>query len=244
MAAPPGSPPPRQHVAHRRLGRFPPGATTIAGSRLPCSAVRAGTRVAGHVEGRPPVDADHVGAGARPSGPHNSPVLTPKWMRGHAEVRDGGEHLGAGRRARSVRSRRATARRPTSRTAARAEAPASTWERSDAMARSARRSISSSQSDSSVSMRALVRMYVRDGPALEQVARHGERRPCEARSGGRRQLGDEVADGLEHVGRVDVRFERAAAVPRSPRPRKGRSARPDRRRARCRPRSRSRGPGS
>ena len=112
--------------------------------------------------------------------PSSSPVPTPKWMRGTPRSARPRQDLGAvGQDVAAVVGGTA-AGRPTSRTAARPDAPATTCDRRDAMARSARRSSRASQRPASPY---ISRLVARPGPrrtALDQVAGHGERCAGEA----------------------------------------------------------------
>ena len=130
---------------------------------------------------------------------------------GHAELADGGEHGLAVRAARSARSRRATARRPSCRRAGPPTRRAATWERSEVMARSVRRSMSwCHERRIAVHQRLGLEVGARR-PALDQVAGDGEGRAGEADQR-HVELAHEQAHGLEHERRVGLGVERAQAV--------------------------------
>ena len=144
--------------------------------------------------------------------PSSSPVSTPKWMRGTPRSATRRQHLGRVRAARSAGSRAGSACRPTSRTAAPPARRPATCERSEAMARSARRSSSACHSGSSPYISALVSAVRPRRAALDEVAGDGERRAGEADQRHGRARSARMRDGLEDVRRVELGLEGAEAV--------------------------------
>ena len=139
-----------------------PPASTTAGSRFPCSARPGPTRrraaSMGTRKSTPTTSGPQAAIWSR-----ISPVPTPKWILGTPVAPSASStraECGATPR-RYWSGDRAPAQLSNSCTAA---APASTWASSEAMARSARRSISSCHSPSSPTMSDLVRSWWRDGP--------------------------------------------------------------------------------
>ncbi len=168
-----------QHLEHR--GRsVPDPAATIAGSRLPCRATWSPEPGAGQRRGRPPVDAHDVGAGGRASGRaarrcsrRSGCVARRRPPKAPSTFATGGLHealVVAG-----------SAPPPTSRTAGPPRRRPSTCERSEAIARSANRSISCVP-ERLVGVHQGLGLAV--GPrraALDEVARHREGRTGEPR---------------------------------------------------------------
>ncbi len=166
---------------------------------------------------------------------------TPKRMRRHAEVGQPRSSTArvAGSAKRCVLGGR-RARRPSCRTAGTAWAPGGTWARRKATAMSASRAI---EAVPQVGRRVHERLHPGEGarrPALDQVARHGERRPAKPISA--TPLPDSSAatqpDRLGDVGSVGLRARAGAVGPGRPPSGTGRATtgpRPAPRRPRSRP---------
>ena len=185
------------------------GASSTAGSRLPCTATLA----------EPPTRCHASSSGVRQSMPitsppasrisgSSSPVPTPKWITGTSRSVSAVEQPAHVRQHAACGSRRRRARRPTSRTPA---APARRRRPGRAgaaatIATSAR--IRASHVAGSPSISAFVRSWLRRRPALHQVARQRERRTGEPdqRHG---ELLAQQPDRLEHLGHVLLGLERA-----------------------------------
>ncbi len=164
-------------AAHRALDHRPAGASS-AGSRLPCTTAPGPSRRAASSSGTRQSTPTTSAPAARIAG-SSSPVPTPKWMRG---TRAGQrlEHRAAVRQHELARSRRATAHRPTSRTAGPPRRPASICTRRNS------RAIDGQPAEQRVPQ-LRVAVHQRLGPgvvprraALDQVAGQRERRAGEA----------------------------------------------------------------
>ena len=233
-------PPPRPCVTIRRTSALDdrPAARAAARGRGCPAPPRRAEPPGRLVERHPPVDADHVSARTDRIGPQQLAGADAE-----VDARDPGlgqrlEDGSAVRQHEPLVVGRATAIRPTSRTAApprhrRRSAPEGTRR-----AITASRPSSACQSPGSACISALVRAWSRDGPPSIEVAGQGERRTGEADQRGLAQLADQGPHRLADVGDVG-RIELAQHVRGRRRPDRA-SRPPARHRRRCRRRPRSR----
>ena len=151
-------------------------------------------------------------APASPIRASSSPVPTPKWMRGTPRSAMAAKTLALCGQHEARVVGRASARRPSCRTAGWPLAPASTWLRSEAMARSASRSRSWCHSVGVAVHHRLGEPVGARRLALDQVAGHRERRPGEADQRRRRARSTRMRTVSSTYGRVDLGLERAQPV--------------------------------